>query len=123
LDQLAAGGLKPEDLLKSQNESRFRPVYDPWLERAEGHLLAGWDYTNALPRSSVRVRLACAWPIQIGLETVKLLRSAPVLDAQKRVKVTRSEVKKLMLRSVLLYPFPGWKKLVRARPTGSINAP
>jgi farnesyl-diphosphate farnesyltransferase len=120
-DQLAAHGLAPEDLLKPPNEGRFRPVYDPWLERAEAHLLAGWDYANALPRGSVRVRLACAWPIQIGLETVKLLRSGRVLDAEKRVKVTRSEVKKLMLRSVLLYPFPAWKKLVRTYEAGSIK--
>jgi farnesyl-diphosphate farnesyltransferase len=115
-DQLAAAGLTPEDLLKPNNESRFKPVYDRWLERAEGHLLAGWDYTNALPRGSIRVRLACAWPIQIGLETVKLLRFGRVLDAQKRLKVTRSELKKLMLRSVLLYPFPAWKRLVRTPP-------
>jgi farnesyl-diphosphate farnesyltransferase len=112
-DQLAARGLTPADLLKPENESRFRPIYDAWLERAESHLFAGWSYTNALPRASVRVRLACAWPIQIGLETIKLLRTNPVLDQQKRVKVSRSHVKKLMLRSVLLFPFPAWRKLIR----------
>jgi len=112
-DQLASLGLAPKDLLKPENESRVRPVYNTWLARAESHLYAGWDYTNALPRGSVRVRLACAWPIQIGLETTKLLRAGPVLDPRKRVKVTRAQVKKLMLRSVLLYPFPGWKGLVR----------
>ena len=112
-EQLASCGLAPEDLLKPENDSRLRPVYDPWLERAESHLSAGWAYTNALPRGSVRVRLACAWPIQIGLETTKLLRAGPILDPAKRAKVTRAEVKKLMLRSVLLYPFPAWRALVR----------
>jgi farnesyl-diphosphate farnesyltransferase len=111
-DQLSARGLAPEDLLKPENETRVRPVYDIWLERAETNLFAGWDYTNALPRGSMRVRLACAWPIQIGLETTKLLRVGPILDRGKRVKVTRAEVKKLMLRSILLYPFPAWKGLV-----------
>jgi farnesyl-diphosphate farnesyltransferase len=111
-DQLSARGLAPEDLLKPENESRLRPVYDAWLARAEANLLAGWGYTNALPRGSMRVRLACAWPIQIGLETTKLLRASPILDPQKRAKVTRREVKKLMLRSVILYPFPAWKGLV-----------
>jgi farnesyl-diphosphate farnesyltransferase len=112
-EQLTSCGLTPDDLLKPENERRLRPVYDRWLERAESHLSAGWDYTNALPRGSVRVRLACAWPIQIGVETTKLLRSGPILDPGKRVKVARAEVKKLMLRSVLLYPFPAWRKLVR----------
>jgi Phytoene/squalene synthetase len=114
-DQLAARGLAPEDLLKPENEPRFRPVYDPWLERAETNLFAGWDYTNALPRGSMRVRLACAWPIQIGLETTRLLRVRPILDPEKRVKVSRREVKKLMLRSLVLYPFPAWKGLVSKR--------
>jgi farnesyl-diphosphate farnesyltransferase len=114
-DQLAARGLAPQDLLKPENEGRVRPVYDGWLDRAEANLLAGWDYTNALPRGSMRVRLACAWPIQIGLETTKLLRAGPILDPEKRVKVGRHEVKKLMLRSVMLYPFPAWKSLVSNR--------
>jgi farnesyl-diphosphate farnesyltransferase len=117
-DQLIACGLKPEDLLKPESETQLRPIYDAWLARAEEHLMAGWAYTNALPRASVRVRLACAWPIQIGLETITLLRASPILDPQKRVKVPRSQVKKLMLRSVLLYPFPAWKGLVRIAPTG-----
>lgn len=116
-NQLAAAGLAPEDLLNPPNEARFRRVFDGWLERAQAHLLAGWAYTNALPRSSVRVRLACAWPIQIGLATIELLRSSAVLDPQQRVKVSRREVKKLMLRSVLLYPFPPWKDLVVGQPS------
>jgi farnesyl-diphosphate farnesyltransferase len=111
-DQLSARGLAPEDLLKPENEARLRPIYDTWLERAEANLFAGWDYTNALPSGSMRVRLACAWPIQIGLETTKILRAGPILNPGKRVKVTRAEVKKLMLRSILLYPFPAWKGLI-----------
>ena len=121
-EQLTSRGLTPEDLLKPENEGRLRPIYDTWLGRAESHLFAGWNYTNALPRGSVRVRLACAWPIQIGLETTKLLRAGPILDPAKRVKVTRGEVKKLMLRSVLLYPFPAWKRLVRSSGGGSLRA-
>ena len=115
-DQLSALGLAPEDLLKPDNETRLRPVYDAWLERAEANLFAGWDYTNALPRGSIRVRLACAWPIQIGLETTKLLRAGPILDSEKRVKVTRREVRKLVFRSVILYPFPAWNRLVSKTP-------
>jgi farnesyl-diphosphate farnesyltransferase len=119
-DQLTSCGLAPQDLLIPENEARLRPVYNAWLARAESHLRAGWHYTNALPRRSVRVRLACAWPIQIGLETTKLLRAGPVLGPGQRVKVARPQVKKLMLRSVLLYPFPAWKGLVR---TGADTKP
>lgn len=115
-DELAAAGLTPQELLNAQNEGRLGSVYYKWLKRAEQQLFAGWQYTNALPRGSVRVRLACAWPIQIGLETIKLLRPQPVLDPNKRVKVSRGEVKKLIVRSLLLYPFPSWKNLVFGQP-------
>jgi farnesyl-diphosphate farnesyltransferase len=103
--QLAEAGLAPGDLLKPVNERRFRPVYDPWLARAESNLHAGWEYTNALPRRCARVRLACAWPILIGLRTIERLKAEPVLDPERRIKVTRAEVRGIMARSIMLYPF------------------
>ncbi len=114
-DRLAGAGLKPEDLLQPANEPRLRPLYHGYLDRAEAHLLAGWAYTNALPRRSVRVRLACAWPILIGRETLLLLRAGNALDPQQRIKVSRRQVRQLTLRSVLLYPWPGaWTKMIPA---------
>ena len=114
-ERLAGLGLKPEDLLQPASEPRLHPLYQAYLDRADAHLLAGWAYTTALPRRSVRVRLACSWPILIGRATLKLLRSGNALDAAQRIKVSRREVKRLMLRSVLLYPWPGaWEKMVPA---------
>jgi farnesyl-diphosphate farnesyltransferase len=117
-ERLAATSLKPEDLLQPASEPRLRPLYQEYLDRAEAHLHAGWAYTNALPRGSVRVRLACAWPILFGLETLKLLRTSNPLDPAQRVKVTRRQVRQIMLRSVLLYPWGGaWEKMVPAGET------
>jgi farnesyl-diphosphate farnesyltransferase len=114
-ERLAASNLRPEDLLQPANEPRLRPLYHAYLDRAEAHLLAGWAYTNALPRGSVRVRLACAWPILIGWETLKRLREGNALDAARRIKVSRGKVRQLVLRSVLLYPWPGaWERMVPA---------
>jgi farnesyl-diphosphate farnesyltransferase len=113
-ERLAECGLKPEDLLMPDTEPRLRPAYQAHLDRAEDHLKAGWIYTNDLPRTCVRVRLACALPILIGLETLKLLRSGNVLDPTKRIKVPRGQVKKLMVRSALYYAWdPAWRGLVR----------
>ena len=115
-ERLAGAGLKPEDLLQPANEPRLRPLYHAYLDHAEAHLLAGWAYTNALPRRCVRVRLACAWPILIGRETLKRLRAGNALDPAQRIKVSRREVRQFMLRSVLLYPWPGaWEKMVPSR--------
>jgi farnesyl-diphosphate farnesyltransferase len=115
LEQLRAQALNPGDLLLACNEARLRPVYNAQLEKAEAHLVAGWNYTNALPRSNVRVRLACAWPLLIGQETVGLLRHGPVLSVEKRPKVTRANVKAIVWRTVLYYPWPGrWQRLFAA---------
>jgi farnesyl-diphosphate farnesyltransferase len=102
---LAAAGLIPKDLLSAQNEARFRPAYNQLLALAEGHLAAGWEYTGSLPKRQVRLRLACAWPVLIGARTLRKLRHENMLDATRRVKVSRPEVRSLILRSVFLYPF------------------
>ena len=121
--RLAETGLKPEDLLQAANEPRLRPLYHGYLDRAEAHLLAGWGYTNALPRGCVRVRLGCSWPILIGWETLKLLRAGNPLDPERRIKVSRRQVRWFMLRSVLLYAWPrAWEEMVPAGKAGKAVA-
>lgn len=112
-DELAKVGLTAGDLLDPGNEPKLHSLYQRYLALAEGHLAAGWVYTNTLPRGCVRVRLACAWPIMIGVRTLAKLREGNVLDPELRIKVSRPEVKRLVLKSVLCYPWPGaWRKLV-----------
>ena len=48
--RLAEAGLSPTDLLSAERMNSFRPLYDSYLDTAEAHLTAGWDYTNSLPR-------------------------------------------------------------------------
>jgi farnesyl-diphosphate farnesyltransferase len=112
-DGLTRIGLQPRHLLDPQNETRFRSLYNDWLGRARAHLAAGWEYTTALPWPAVRVRLACALPVLIGVETLALLETEPILNPERRIKVSRSQVKRAFRRSILLYPFPAvWKRLV-----------
>jgi len=111
-EKLAEAGLSPEDLLQPANEPKFRPLYNCYLDLAESHLAAGWKYTNTVPRGQVRVRLACAWPVLIGAKTISRLREGGILDPQNRIKITRAEVRGILLRSVAGYPFAGvWQKL------------
>jgi farnesyl-diphosphate farnesyltransferase len=114
-EELDRVGLSPEDLLDSSNEARLRQVYDPWLRAARKHLHAGWQYTTALKWSCFRVRLACAWPILIGLDTLKKLERRNVLDGSQRIKTTRPEVRRIMVRSALASPWPwAWRRLVKS---------
>lgn len=105
VERLSRVGLRPEDLLDAGCAQKLRPVYDELLDAAEAHLGAGWTYTNALPRTAARIRLACAWPILIGVKTLARLRKENPLDANRRVKVSRGEVRSIMVGSLIRYPF------------------
>lgn len=104
LDELRREGLSPVDLLDPAQEARLRPVYDRWLQRAESHLVAGWSYVSSIPRGQIRVRLACAWPILIGIQTLIRLRHPGVLDARHRVKISRSEVRSILWATLWRLP-------------------
>ena len=112
-NQLASAGLTPAKLLNPVNEATLRPVYDAWLDQAQRHLRDGWAYTNHYPRSLARVRISCALPVLIGLRTLRLLRTGPVLDPDHCIKIPRWAVRNLVLQTFLLHPFNSlWRRLV-----------
>ncbi len=122
--ELDQAGLMPSVLLSPVNKSRFRPFYHRYLDLAESHLQAGWEYTHSLPRGQMRVRLACAWPILIGVKTIGRLRAANVLELRQGVKISRGEIRGILLRSVLLYPLPtAWQKQFVAGPKAVASGP
>ncbi len=102
---LRAVGLSVPDLLLPTTEAAFRGIYDSYLQKAQDHLLAGWRYTLSLPRDQIRLRLSCAWPILLGHKTLEKLRIENPLDPQRRIKVTRREVRQILLRSIFYLPF------------------
>jgi farnesyl-diphosphate farnesyltransferase len=111
-EKLEPAKLLPETLLSPANEARFLPLFREYLDKAESHLAAGWTYTNTLPFGQFRVRLACAWPILIGVRTLEKLRAANVIELQQRVKVSRDEVNTIVKYSILACPFPkAWRNL------------
>lgn len=111
-DDLERLGLAPRDLLNPENEAAVRPLYDQWLNLAEGHLREGWSYVLALPWRWCRLRLASSWPILIGLRTLNRLRTGPILDPKGRIKVSRGEVRRILFLTTLAYPLPPvWRRL------------
>jgi farnesyl-diphosphate farnesyltransferase len=91
----------PRTLLDPGNYDSIRVLYNGWLDKAVEHLDAGWQYTMKIPRSQTRLRLACIWPIWIGLMTIARLRVENPLDPTRRVKISRGEVYGVMARSFL----------------------
>jgi farnesyl-diphosphate farnesyltransferase len=98
---LARLGLEPRDLLDPTRAPAARPVLREWLDTALDHYEAGWQYTFAIPRRETRMRLACAWPLLIGLRTLDLLAASPNwLDPAVTLKVPRVRVYGLMAHSL-----------------------
>ncbi len=99
---LAALGVQPHDLMKPEAISRIRPLLNELLELTLSYYQAGWAYTLALPKGEWRLRLSCAWPLLIGVSTLTLLRhSSQLLDPSVRLKIARSQVYGIVVRSLL----------------------
>jgi farnesyl-diphosphate farnesyltransferase len=98
-------GLQPEDLMDASNIDRFRPLYDEYLDLANGHFDAAVEYIRMLPEGQFRLKASCMLPVLIGQRTVTLLRTGNILDSEDRIKVTRDEMKsyaRKLLRALLI---------------------
>jgi len=90
-------------------EDQFRALYTDLIELARKKLLSGLDYLNEIPRRYWGLRAAVAWPMLIGLETLKRLQESPsILNSRERVKVSRKEIYGLLLTTAPLLPFQRW---------------
>jgi farnesyl-diphosphate farnesyltransferase len=117
---LAQAGLTPQDLLQPGASTRARPIMLELVRIALDHFRAAIDYTLALPRTAVRLRLGCLWPILIGLETLDLLvANRDWLDPAKASKLKRNDVYRILACSTPLAPFDSllnlWFKRLVAR--------
>jgi farnesyl-diphosphate farnesyltransferase len=98
--ELAALGLAPRDLLSPAGAARARPLVVTLVRLAVAHYDVAWRYTAAIPRREVRMRLACAWPLLIGLGTLGTLSTHPSpLTADPPVKLDRAAVRGILARS------------------------
>jgi farnesyl-diphosphate farnesyltransferase len=56
----------------------------------------------AIPSTAWRLRLACIWPIWIGLKTIALLRRGNPLDPGRVIRVPQAQTNWLLAKSVVL---------------------
>lgn len=101
--ELTALGLAPSDLLDPTRSPAARPLLRRLLAVALDHYDAAWQYTLAIPRGEWRMRLACAWPLMIGLETVAAVAAHPdPIAATPPVKISRARVRSILARSLVV---------------------
>lgn len=90
-------GVSAQELLDTPDA--VEPVLQNWLEKANNGLRAGLEYAMAI--LPLRIRLATALPALIGLRTIELLQNAGARVLRERIKVPRSEVRTLVLRTIV----------------------
>ena len=73
-------------------------VSEKWLKRCRGHFDCGAEYVGAVKNR--RMRLAAALPLLIGAKTLPLMEAADWGALSAGVKVSRKQVKAVMLRAL-----------------------
>jgi farnesyl-diphosphate farnesyltransferase len=102
LDWLGAHGLSSEALLDPGQSMPARPLLFELLRITLAHYEEALNYLLAIPVGCGRLRLACLWPIAIGLKTIrKLAANKAWLDPEQPSKISRTEVKKIIAFSLL----------------------
>ncbi len=102
LEYLEPAGLEPLDLLDKRTMPQFSPILHRLVGMTLAHLDQGWYYAMSIPRREVRLRLACMWPILIALKTLHLLTTCGnVLDPEQELKISRSEVYRIILSTAM----------------------
>jgi len=100
---LHALGLSVRDLLNPATLEHLRPLLRELVHLTLGYYTDGWTYLLAVPPMEIRLRLACAWPLLIGLRTLELVQRSPtLLDPHVTVKISRPAVYAIVVRSTLL---------------------
>ena len=95
-------GVRPVDLLDPDLALRARPLVRRLIALTLDHYDVAWRYTLAIPRAEWRMRLACAWPLLIGLGTLgRLARHPNPLGATAPIKVPRAAVRAMIARSLV----------------------
>jgi farnesyl-diphosphate farnesyltransferase len=92
-DELGRVGLTAAQILSESD--RFQPIYQRWMEKAQDGLECGMQYSCAIRNR--RVRAATALPALIGARTLTLLRKAGASALHQTIKVSRREVRGMIL--------------------------
>jgi farnesyl-diphosphate farnesyltransferase len=99
----------PEDLLRARGSSHQTILNGDWVvqnrealvalvELAKEDIRKSLDYFNAIPKTAIRIRLFCLLPILFAVATLREIeRSSSMLQSGGVVKISRSEVRSLIL--------------------------
>lgn len=86
-------GLTPADLKLKKFSKKFAPIQKKWTHWGNKNLQHAAAYFGAIPKRAWQVRAAVAWPLLWTADTfAKLAQTPDLLNAKKRVKISRMRV-------------------------------
>ena len=78
-------------------------ILESLLCKTNGHLQDALNFTLAIPKIELSLRLFCIWPLWMAMETVATLHNNPaLLSSSAPVKISRSQVKKILFTTPLI---------------------
>ncbi len=99
----------PEDLLRARGSSHQTILHGDWrvqnrealvalTQLARDDITKSLDYINAIPKMALQIRLFCLLPVLFAVATLREIeRSTAMLQSGGGVKISRSEVRSLIL--------------------------
>lgn len=125
--QLEQLGLSADELRLPGALPKVRPLLLHLTWHTIRHLDAGYRYILLLPRSALRSRLSCMWPLLFALQTLDATWHAEhLLLPDSRIKISRSVVYRTILLSLgcLAHPhiFAKYYAFLRQRLTLALDA-
>jgi len=115
---LADMGISKEQLFDPEHREQALKVLDMMTDKAERHLAHALQYVKSLPWWQHGIRLGCIFPLMFAIRTLAVCRhNAQVFSLKSEAKITRNEVKKIVLNSTLW----GWSNIWLDRYYKSLN--
>ena len=100
---ITSNGLTVEEFSQGHSLDKNLKVIQCLLNKTVGHLQDALKFTLALPRTAIRLRLFCIWPLWMAIETVAVLNNnKDLLTSEDPVKISRSTVKAILWKTPMM---------------------
>lgn len=95
-DICQARGILPRQLWEEGHRAEASQVLLDLVRLADREVRAAQEYILDLPWYRFRLRLFCLWPLLMSQDTLALLAKDPTAALAGRVKITRSQVRRIL---------------------------
>ncbi len=96
-------GLTVEEFGSRETAETSLVILEKLLNKTLGHLKDALEFTLAIPRHKISLRLFCIWPLWMAMETVAVLHNnKALLNSDDPVKISRRTVRQILRRTPLM---------------------